>query len=107
MPVSGACGGFPCAARACCWTCRAWLAGAFYLSGAPENAGTATALEADEAPPGLARATFGSGCFWCTEAVFQQLKGVQAVVPGYTGGTVKNPTYRQICTGTTGHAEVV
>lgn len=51
-------------------------------------------------------ATFGAGCFWCTEAQFQQLKGVQKVVSGYMGGTVLNPTYKQVCTGTTGHAEV-
>jgi peptide-methionine (S)-S-oxide reductase len=55
----------------------------------------------------LAQATFGSGCFWCTEAVFQELKGVRAVKSGYTGGDVKDPTYDQICTGATGHAEVV
>src|SRR5262245_52785592 len=52
-------------------------------------------------------ATLASGCFWCTEAVFQQLKGVQSVVSGYSGGTTKNPTYEQVCTGTTGHAEVI
>jgi len=52
-------------------------------------------------------ATLGGGCFWCTEAVFQQLKGVQAVESGYTGGQVENPVYEQICEGTTGHAEVV
>lgn len=52
-------------------------------------------------------ATFGSGCFWCTEAVFQKLKGVQSVTSGYCGGSVKDPTYAQICTGRTGHAEVV
>ena len=52
-------------------------------------------------------ATFGSGCFWCTEAVFQRLKGVEKVVSGYAGGHVLNPTYRQICGGDTGHAEVV
>ncbi len=51
-------------------------------------------------------ATFGAGCFWCVEAVFQNLKGVQQVISGYTGGQVDNPTYQQICTGTTGHAEV-
>ena len=52
-------------------------------------------------------ATFGSGCFWCTEAYFLQMKGVQKVVSGYCGGTVANPTYEQICTGNTGHAEVI
>ncbi len=56
---------------------------------------------------GTAKATFGSGCFWCTEAVFQQLKGVQSVVSGYSGGSVKNPTYHEVCTGTTGHAEAI
>lgn len=50
--------------------------------------------------------TLGSGCFWCTEAVFQQLKGVTSVKSGYSGGHVKNPSYEQVCTGTTGHAEV-
>lgn len=55
----------------------------------------------------LATATFGNGCFWCTEAIFQQLKGVETVVSGYTGGTVKNPSYKEVCTGTTGHAEVI
>jgi peptide-methionine (S)-S-oxide reductase len=55
----------------------------------------------------LQTATFGSGCFWCTEAVFQQLKGVYSAVPGYSGGSVENPTYRQVCEGTTGHAEVI
>lgn len=53
------------------------------------------------------RLTFGGGCFWCLEAVFQRLKGVQTVASGYAGGTVPNPTYRQVCEGTTGHAEVV
>ena len=68
---------------------------------------TMTVLEPPEPPAGMARATFGGGCFWCTEAVFQQVKGVQAVVSGYSGGSVKNPSYRRICTGTTGHAEVI
>ncbi len=52
-------------------------------------------------------ATFGSGCFWCTEAVFQRVKGVEKVVSGYGGGHVDNPTYRQVCNGDTGHAEAV
>jgi peptide-methionine (S)-S-oxide reductase len=52
-------------------------------------------------------ATLGGGCFWCLEAVYQELKGVQHVESGYTGGHVPNPTYEQVCEGTTGHAEVV
>jgi peptide-methionine (S)-S-oxide reductase len=54
----------------------------------------------------LKKVTFGEGCFWCVEAVYQSLKGVYQVESGYSGGTVKNPTYEQVCTGTTGHAEV-
>jgi peptide-methionine (S)-S-oxide reductase len=52
-------------------------------------------------------ATLGGGCFWCLEAVFDELRGVQEVVSGYSGGTVPDPTYEQVCTGTTDHAEVV
>jgi peptide-methionine (S)-S-oxide reductase len=87
------------------------LAGALLLGGIlamfkmpsqPEGAGRLPPL-----PEGMQQATFGSGCFWCTEAVFQQLRGVQTVVSGYSGGHVANPTYRQVCTGTTGHAEVI
>lgn len=55
----------------------------------------------------LEKATLGGGCFWCTEAVYLQLKGVVDVKPGYSGGHVKNPTYNEVCTGNTGHAEVV
>jgi peptide-methionine (S)-S-oxide reductase len=55
----------------------------------------------------LETATFGGGCFWCTEAVFLELKGVESVKSGYMGGHVKNPTYDQICTKTTGHVEVI
>ncbi len=49
---------------------------------------------------------FGGGCFWCGEAVFEQLKGVRAVTSGYAGGTKANPTYKEVCAGETGHAEV-
>ncbi len=52
-------------------------------------------------------ATFGSGCFWCSEAIFQRVDGVVKVISGYSGGKVANPSYEQVCTGTTGHAEVV
>lgn len=51
-------------------------------------------------------ATFGAGCFWCVEAVFQRLEGVEKVESGYMGGSTKNPTYKEVCTGTTGHVEV-
>lgn len=55
----------------------------------------------------LKKATLGGGCFWCTEAVYKELNGVVDVVPGYSGGKIKNPAYREVCTGRTGHAEVV
>ncbi|HEX8608221.1 MAG TPA: peptide-methionine (S)-S-oxide reductase MsrA [Pedobacter sp.] len=55
----------------------------------------------------LEKATFGNGCFWCSEAVFQRLKGVTTVRSGYEGGDVVNPSYDDVCTGTTGHAEVI
>ena len=60
-----------------------------------------------EAPKNLETATFGAGCFWCTEAVFQRSKGVHSVVSGYSGGHVKNPTYKQVSSSRTGHAESV
>ena len=50
--------------------------------------------------------TLGAGCFWCVEAVFQNLKGIEKVTSGYSGGFVKNPAYKEVCNGTTGHAEV-
>lgn len=53
----------------------------------------------------LETATLANGCFWCTEAVFKRLKGVISVMPGFTGGNTENPTWREVCTGTTGHAE--
>ncbi len=59
------------------------------------------------ANPGESVATFAGGCFWCTEAVFSELKGVRQVLPGYSGGTVPDPSYEDVCTGATGHAETV
>jgi peptide-methionine (S)-S-oxide reductase len=58
-------------------------------------------------PEGLELITLGAGCFWCTEAVFQRLKGVEKVVSGYSGGFVVEPSYREVCNATTGHAEVI
>ena len=55
----------------------------------------------------MAEATFAGGCFWCTETLFSRLQGVIEVFPGYTGGHIKNPAYREVCTGRTGHAECV
>ena len=55
--------------------------------------------------PNLETATLGSGCFWCTEAIFERVNGVIAVVSGYSGGTVEDPSYKEVCDGTTGHAE--
>lgn len=55
----------------------------------------------------MEQATLGGGCFWCLEAVFEQLNGVERVVSGYAGGSVENPSYEMVCSGTTGHAEVV
>lgn len=57
--------------------------------------------------PSYEKATLGGGCFWCTEAVFLEIEGVVSVVSGYSGGNIKNPSYQQVTTGTTGHAEVV
>jgi peptide-methionine (S)-S-oxide reductase len=77
----------------------------------PETIADQAAGGAKEGPAGspekLAHATFGTGCFWCTEAVFDQLQGVRSVVSGYSGGNVVNPTYEQVCSGSTGHAEAV
>src|SRR6218665_282661 len=63
--------------------------------------------EAVKVREGLEVATFGSGCFWCTEAIFQNVDGVEKVESGYTGGKVKNPTYKEVCSGLTEHAEAV
>ena len=78
--------------------------------------GSATAQGVENAKQDMAKGTgkmsletvtLGGGCFWCMEAIFHELKGVEKVESGYAGGTVANPTYKQVCTGTTGHAEVV
>ncbi len=61
----------------------------------------------EAAPSSVEVATLGGGCFWCLEAVYQEMKGVLRVESGYAGGHVANPTYKEVCTGTTGHAEVV
>lgn len=66
------------------------------------NINTSMSIKEDS----ISTATLGSGCFWCTEAIYQQLKGVVSVKPGYSGGDVKNPTYKEVSTGNTGHAEV-
>jgi peptide-methionine (S)-S-oxide reductase len=70
-------------------------------------AGGAAESRADEAAPQLAKATFAGGCFWCTEAVYAEIKGVKEVTSGYLGGKVPNPTYKDVCTGLTGHAEAI
>jgi peptide-methionine (S)-S-oxide reductase len=86
-----------------------------WLLGQPESAPTknktASAAQGTDAGKGtieskLETATFGGGCFWCVEAVYQRVDGVKNVVSGYTGGNVPNPTYEAVCTGRTGHAEV-
>ena len=71
----------------------------------PANS-TAPVVPAKAAATGREMVTLGGGCFWCTEAVFEELKGVEAVESGFSGGTVPNPSYEQVCTGGTGHAEV-
>jgi len=74
----------------------------------PMNPTPSAPTPADPRPAdGLEIATFGAGCFWCVEAVLEQVEGVIDVTSGYMGGALANPTYEQICTGTTGHAEVV
>lgn len=82
------------------------LAGASCGQQSPGDANKTMATEKKE-QSGLQVATFGNGCFWCTEAIFQRLNGVEKVVSGYSGGKVKNPTYKEVCSGLTGHAEVI
>src|SRR5687768_6470352 len=68
------------------------------------NTQTSNTVEMDK-PKQTDTATLGAGCFWCVEAVFQNLNGVISVMSGYSGGAVKNPSYKEVCTGQTGHAE--
>src|SRR5438270_10990290 len=76
------------------------------ITQAAESPATSGVAKAGPGPARTESITLGAGCFWCTEAVFQQIPGVVSVMPGYMGGKVKNPTYEQVCTGDTGHAEV-
>ncbi len=79
------------------------ISGVFLLQTVKNNSATAGQVMGDDDK--LEVATFASGCFWCTEAVFETVKGVDKVVSGYTGGTVKNPSYSEVSSGRTGHAE--
>ncbi|SRR6266404_2122784 len=83
-----------------------------YKNGEPKMPESFPALDAsdvgaDSTGTGTETATFGSGCFWCSEALFQRLNGVKSVTSGYSGGRLPNPSYDAVCAGTTGHAEVV
>ena len=83
------------------------LSGVFTVLSCNPSTTQPTIMREETIPAGTKTdtATFGTGCFWCTEAVFQELKGVLKVTSGYSGGTVKNPSYEEVCSGTTGHAE--
>ncbi|MGM0365207.1 MAG: peptide-methionine (S)-S-oxide reductase MsrA [Actinomycetota bacterium] len=72
-----------------------------------EKEGKTNSYGSNEDNNGYESAVIGGGCFWCLEAIFEQLKGVKEVVSGYAGGSVENPTYSQVCSGNTGHAEVI
>lgn len=98
--------------------CTAWIAAGLMLSAglgswcvsgmrSEENAkAVEKGMKSESELAGLKIATFGEGCFWCGEAIFQRLQGVKKVVSGFSGGHVANPSYELVCTGTTGHAEV-
>jgi methionine-S-sulfoxide reductase len=96
------------------WIIAALIAGGFVMAETKttdekttDKSAEETAAEKDSRDAKLEKITFGSGCFWCTEAFFSELKGVKSAVSGYSGGRVPDPTYEQVCTGATGHAEVV
>src|SRR5712672_3948699 len=82
-----------------------WMSLGLLLGGAATGIAQTKSMKAST--NALELATLGGGCFWCTEAVFQMLPGVKSVASGYAGGTKENPTYKEVCTGTTGHAEVI
>lgn len=87
-----------------------FFAGLFFLNACGQaKINTTKAMDKENNPAvssNIDTATFGAGCFWCVEAVFQRLDGVLSVKSGYSGGTVKNPSYKEVCQGNTGHAEV-
>jgi peptide-methionine (S)-S-oxide reductase len=85
-----------------------YLVAGFFVAGAILMGNAAAAEpQGDEDAPNLVKATFAGGCFWCTEAVYAEIKGVKAVTSGYIGGKVPNPTYKDVCNGLTGHAEAI
>ncbi|MGB0882206.1 MAG: peptide-methionine (S)-S-oxide reductase MsrA [Vicingaceae bacterium] len=79
----------------------------FVLISCSANKTEETIVKTQIKTKGMDTITLGAGCFWCVEAIFQDIKGVESVVSGYANGTVKNPSYKEVCTGRTGHAEVV
>src|SRR6478609_10363591 len=86
-----------------------FILGLSVFSCANQTPNSATTMTIEKTPPtntNYDTATFGAGCFWCVEAVFMELEGVVSVTSGYAGGSVKNPTYDDVCSGLTGHAEV-
>ena len=85
---------------------KIFIAVAFFLS-IGNNSKAQNNKNSNKMEKNLQVATFGAGCFWCVETIFDRLKGVEKAVSGYSGGSIKNPSYKEICTGRTGHAEVV